>query len=165
VEDDIAALRQNRRSSTRLHAILIEWNAALPDSWSSARNGGVFEITYGDRIREPREIAQYPRDNRSHAGVMPVAAPSRQRARVDQTQACEAVQEQSLAGTGQSAFAFPRQPLEMLDQLIELKEERTWVGVVQQDQVVNCGDIRHQIIPASVSQCAIGNFEHRFQYA
>src|SRR3974390_3829819 len=125
----------------------------------------MLEVTHRDRIGESRQIPKYARYNRAHTGMMPIGAPSQQRTGIYEAKASQAIQEQSLARAKQGAFALPGQPLEMLDQLIELKKERSRIRVVQQYQVINRRNIGQKIVSAAVGQCAVGDFQDRFQYA
>ena len=89
------------------------------------------EVADGDGVGEFGQLAQDAVEDAADFAVVPVGLAHGQRARVHQAQAGDAIQQVPVPGAGQGAFALAREPVVVLEQLIELKEERAGIGVVQ----------------------------------
>ena len=77
---------------------------------------------------------------------MPVLIHPGEGVRIGQAQIAQAADENPLGGTGQGAVPLAGQPLEVFHQLIELKEDRARVRVVEQNQIIHRGNVRQQIV-------------------
>src|SRR5262245_14172466 len=108
------------------------------------------EIAHGDRIGKFGQVAQDAVHNGANVGMVPFAISPQKGTRVDEAQSSKPIEEEPLGDAGQSAFAFAGEALEVFDQLIELKEKGTRIGVIKQDEVINRGNIRQQVIAASI---------------